>query len=296
MPTTTAQITTAGLAAAAAAAGLSLQVNITHVAIGSGQYTPTAGQTALANQREVAPVLAGAAQGNQITLTATFLAALYAGAQYAVGEIGFYIGGAPGAGGTLFAVVSSPTLASPLRGGGITTNYTPTFSIALSGVPSGSVNVTFDPGAGAALVALNAHAAAVDPHAGYLRKAGGTMTGAIELAANAAGPLQPVTLQQLTAALSAFGSIDAQTISVGTKLIKFGTSALVGLDTANAQVTFTTPFPTACDAVLLTPNTDNGVNVGGGNYSAGAHTKTVAGFRINNDSAASVFDWIAIGR
>ena len=295
MPTTTALITTAGLNAAATAAGLSLTVNITHVAIGSGQYVPTVGQTALANLREVAPVLAGAAQGSQITLTATFLASLYTGAQYNVGEIGFYIGGPPGVG-TLFAVISSLTLASPLRGGGITTNYTPTFSIALSGVPSGSVSVTFDPGAGAALVALNGHIAATDPHPGYLRKAGGTMTGPIALAANAATALQPVTLQQLNAALSAFGSVDAQTISVGTKLIKFGTSAMVGLDTANALVTFTTPFPTACDVVMLTATTDNGVSVGGVQYTAGAHTKTVTGFRINNDAPASVFDWIAIGR
>ena len=212
MPTTTAQITTAGLNAAATASGLRLTVNITHVAIGSGQYVPAASQTTLANLREFAPVLSGAAQGSQVTLTTTFLAALYLGAAYAVGEIGFYIGGAPGAGGTLFAVVSSPTLASPQRGGGVTTNYTPTFSIALAGVPAGSVNVTFDPTAGAALVALNGHAAAADPHPGYLLKAGGTMTGPVVLAANAAAALQPVTLQQLNAALSAFGSVDAETI------------------------------------------------------------------------------------
>lgn len=295
MPTTTAQITTAGAAAAATASGLGLHVDISHVAIGAGHYTPTAGQTALADLREVAPVLFGAAQGAQVTLSATFLASLYAGAAYSVGEIGFYIGGAPGAGGTLFAVVSAPSMASPLRGGAVTTNYTPVFTITLTGVPSGSVAVTFDPTAGAALAALAAHVGASDPHPGYLKKAGGTMTGVLVLAANAAAAMQAVPKQQLDAALSAFGSVDAQTISVGTKLIKFGTASTVGLDTANATVTFTTAFPAACDAVLITPTTDNGINVGGTNYGAGAHTKTAASFKINNDSQASTFDWIAIG-
>lgn len=295
MPTTIAQITTAGAAAAAAADGLGLQVLISHVAIGAGQYTPTAGQTTLANIREVAPVLFGAAQGNQVTLSATFLASLYAGAAYDVGEIGFYIGGAPGSGGTLFAVVSSPTLASPRRGGGVTTNYTPVFSITLTGVPTGSVAVTFDPTAGAALTALAGHVLASDPHVGYLRKAGGTMTGALVLAANAAAPMQAVPKQQLDAALSAFGSVDAETIAVGTKLIKFGTSASFAIDTANNQVTFLTPFPVACDAVLITSSFDNGVGIGS-EYSAGIHSKATTGFRINNDSRASTFDWMAIGR
>lgn len=294
MPTTTAQITTAGASAAASANGLGLQVLISHVAIGAGQYTPTAGQTTLANIREVAPVLFGAAQGNQVTLSATFLASLYAGAAYAVGEIGFYIGGAPGAGGTLFAVVSSPTLASPLRGAAVTTNYTPTFSITLTGVPTGSVNVTFDPTAGAALSALAGHVLASDPHVGYLRKAGGTMTGVLVLAANAASAMQAVPKQQLDAALSAFGSIDAETISVGTKLIKFGTSASIALDTANGTVTFLTPFPNACRVALAFPMTDNGVGLGA-NYSVGGHSKLPGSFKINNDSSAAVFDWIAIG-
>jgi hypothetical protein len=206
--------------------------------------------------REVAPVLSGAAQGNQVTLTATFLASLYLGAQYAVGEIGFYINGPPGTG-TLFAVVSSPTLASPLRGGAITTNYTPTFSIALTGVPAGSVNVTFDPGAGAALVALNAHAAAANPHANYLLKAGGTMTGPLELAANAVSAMQAVPLQQLTAA---FGGnfLDSGLFSLPSgHIVKWGQSstAIVGTNATEGlgTVAFPAVFPTACLWAIAVP-------------------------------------------
>jgi len=287
-------ITDVGEAAAIAADGSGLDLKITHVAIGAAAYTPATNMTALVDLREVAPVLVGAKQGAQVTLTATFRASLYAGAAYGVGEIGFYAGN-PTSGGILVAIISAPGRAAPARGGANITNYTPTFVIAFSGVPTGSVGVTFDPDAGAALVALSAHVAAADPHPQYMPKAGGTFTGAVALAANAASPMQPVPLQQLTAALSAFGSIDPQTISVGTKLIKFGTSASFPTDTGAHQVTFTTPFPNACSVVLITSSTNNGVGNPAANYVAGIYDKTVSGFKLNNDSLTSTFDWIAIG-
>lgn len=293
MPVATALITTAGETAAADADSNSLQVAITHVALGAGQYTPTVGQTALADRRETVAVLVGAAQDNQLTLTASFLSSAYAGAQYDVGEIGFFIGD-PGAGGVLFAVISSPTMAAPRRSSTMP-NYTSTFTLALTGVPTGSVTVNFDPGAAAALIALAAHVAASDPHTQYMKESGGTFTGAVELAANAAAAMQPVPLQQLTAALSAFAAVDAQTISIGTRLLKYGTTGSLAIDSAANQVTFSTPFPTACQVVIVTPSTDRGVNVGAANYSAGIFDKTAAGFKINNDSLASAFDWIAIG-
>lgn len=196
MPTAaTALITTAGLNAAIAADGLGLELNITHVALGSAAYNPTSGQTALVNMREVAPVLVGSRSGSQLSITATFQASLYTGAQYDCGEIGFFAGD-PNAGGTLFAVISSPTRASPRRGGSITNNYTQNFVIALSGVPSGSVNVTFDTNAAAALAALAAHAGGSDPHSQYLLKSGGTLTGMIVLAGPATAANHPVTKTQ----------------------------------------------------------------------------------------------------
>jgi hypothetical protein len=196
MPTAaTALITSAGLAAAIAADGLGVELNITHVALGSAAYTPTSGQTALTNMREVAPVLVGSRAGSQLTITATFQASLYTGAQYDCGEIGFFAGD-PNAGGTLFAVISSPSRASPRRGGSITNNYTQNFVISLSGVPSGSVNVTFDTNAAAALAALAAHAASGDPHAQYLLKAGGTLTGPLVLAGPGTLANHPITKTQ----------------------------------------------------------------------------------------------------
>jgi phage-related tail fiber protein len=191
-------ITEAGEAAAIAQDGLGLSLNITHMAIGSGQYTPTRSQTTLVNRREVAPVLIGSRIGSQLTVTATFQASLYAGAAYAVGEIGFYAGH-PDSGGILFAVYSTPTRATPLRGGAITTNYTQQFAIALSGVPTGSVNVTFDPAAAAGLAALTSHLAGADPHSQYLLKAGGTMSGPLVLAGPATLANHPVTKAQFDA-------------------------------------------------------------------------------------------------
>jgi hypothetical protein len=194
----TALITEAGEAAAIAQSGLGLSLNITHMAIGSGQYTPTRSQTSLVNRREVAPVLIGSRFDNQLTVTATFQASLYAGAAYAVGEIGFYAGD-PDAGGILFAVFSSPSRATPQRGGAITTNYTQQFAVTLSGVPTGSVNVTFDPAAAAGLTALASHLSGSDPHAQYLLKAGGTMAGPLVLAGPATADLHPITKAQYDA-------------------------------------------------------------------------------------------------
>ena len=258
MPTTaTAKITTVGLAAAVSAHALSVSVAISHVVLGAGGggYTPTGAETALVDRREKAAVLIGAASGAQLTLSVTFLAALYAGAAYNVAEIGFYIGD-PDAGGTLFAVISAPSMVGPLRGPGSVTNYTQTFALALSGVPAGSVTVTFDPTESAALIALAAHLAAADPHTQYLEKAGGTMTGALALAGNAMLPLQAVPLQQL---LAAFGSdITANgyfSLPTG-HIVKYGhyDADIAGSSTAEgtATITFPVAFPTACFVVMVT--------------------------------------------
>jgi hypothetical protein len=293
MPIRNPKITAAGVAAAIAADGLGVSLKITHITAGAGAYTPTGSETAMVDLREVAPVLVGARVGSQLTLTATLLSALYAGAAYDVGEIGFWAGD-PNAGGVLFAVDSAPGRAYPKRGGTYSSNFTANYSLALSGVPSGSVDVIYDPDAAVALIALATHVAAANPHPQYLLKAGGTLTGPLVLAAAGSAPLHPATVQQLTDALAAFVSIDSQTIKVGPKYIKYGTTGSLAADTGAQAVTFTNPFPTACAVVLLTGSTNNGVG-SNENYSAGIYDKTAAGFKINNDSMAGTFDWIAIG-
>lgn len=199
MPTPTAPvITNAGLAAALAANGLGLSLQITHGVLSPNAFTPS-GTSTQADKREVALVASGAKVGNQITITINWRAADYSGPAYNVGSIGFYAGD-PLAGGVLFAVISAPDRASPARGGGSVANYTQTYTLTLSGVPEGSVSVSIDPDATVAMAALSAHLAASNPHPQYVRKAGDTMTGALLLHANATAPMQAVPLQQLSAA------------------------------------------------------------------------------------------------
>ena len=101
------KITSAGLAAAIAANGAGLQLQITHVALGTGAYDPTGSETALVGRKEKATIASASGGGTaQFTVVATFPSG-YAGADYNVGEVGFYAGD-PDAGGVLFAVRRAP--------------------------------------------------------------------------------------------------------------------------------------------------------------------------------------------
>jgi hypothetical protein len=199
MPTPIAPvITDAGLAAALAADGLGLSLQITHGVLSPNAFTPT-GASTQADKREIALVASGAKVGNQVNITINWRASDYTGAAYNVGSIGFYAGD-PATTGILFAVISAPDRASPSRGGGNVANYTQTYTLTLSGVPEGSVSVSIDPDATVAMAALSAHIAATNPHTQYVRKAGDTMTGALVLHGNAVSPLEAVPLQQLSSA------------------------------------------------------------------------------------------------
>jgi hypothetical protein len=192
-------ITDAGLAAAIAANGAGLQLQITHVALGAAAYAPASTATALVDRREKATVFTGARLGNQLTISVTHRASDYTGAAYGVGEIGFYAGD-PDAGGVLFAVWSEVGRSSPNRGGPNAINYQQTYTITLTAVPVGSVTVVYDTGAAIAMAAINTHLSAADPHPVYLRKAGNLgapMTGPLILSGDAELPKQAVTLEQL---------------------------------------------------------------------------------------------------
>lgn len=278
MPTAVAVITTAGEAAAVAAASSSLQVKITHVVLGAGKYTPTAGQTAAVDRREKTVVSGGFANGSSLTLNALFLSASYAGAQYDAGEILFYIGD-PDSGGTLFAVISSPTFAGPRRHASLP-NYASTFTLTLVGVPSGSVSVTIDPTAGAGALALGAHVAAPDPHPQYLLKAGGEMEGPLMLAGNAVDPLEAVPLQQLLAAYGGNFNANGKLSLPSGHIVKWGnsTTPIIGSAAAEASGTyaFPDPFPTACLWAMAIP------------YNPGAAIGT-------DDSSTEMVGWTATG-
>ncbi len=249
-------ITSAGLAAAVAAAGNSVELMITHVALGAAAYTPSDAQTALGDRREKALISSGSRNGAQLTITPTFLASAYTGAQYEVGEIGFYAGD-PDSGGTLFAIVSAPGRASPRRGGANSTNYTPTFIMNLAGTPAGSVNVTFSPDSAAALIALAAHVSASDPHTQYVQAAGDTMTGPLVLAGDASAALHPVALRQFNLPANQSKTTNGFQKLPGGLIFQWGTYASdlivssVGA-TAPTDVPFPIPFPNACLNVQLT--------------------------------------------
>lgn len=159
-------ITAAGVAAALAADGLGLDLNITHIALGSGKYAPTSGQTALVDRREKAACGPGStASSTAFQVLATFSG--YSGADYDLGEIGFYAGD-PDAGGVLFAVASRVGERFAVRSASVAT-YTADYTVNLSGVPAGSVTITVDPGAGVAAGLLAAHTAASNPHPQYVQ-------------------------------------------------------------------------------------------------------------------------------
>lgn len=162
-------ITDAGKSAAIAANGAGLQLQITHVVLGTGKYTPASTATAVVARVEKAAIGAGQATAGQMKVSVLFPGRT---AGYDATEVGFYAGD-PDAGGTLFAVYSVTTGALIQRAGD---DYVATFSLALAQIPSGSVTILIDNSSNMALLAaLHSHEMnADDPHAqaGYAKKVG----------------------------------------------------------------------------------------------------------------------------
>lgn len=166
MPTPIAfTITAAGVAAAIAADGMGIDLQLTHVALGAGN----GGTTAMIDRREKATISAGGTPApNQLAITASFIT--YGGAEYDMREIGLWAGD-PDSGGVLFAYASvAPPARLAVRNGSIA--YTASFTVALSGVPTGSVAVTVDSEGGVAAAMLANHLAAANPHPQYVPPAG----------------------------------------------------------------------------------------------------------------------------
>ncbi len=157
-------LTQVGLNAAVTAAGSGLQIALTHIAFGSGQYTPAvngsgnATQTAMVARLEKATFGGGTQNGAQVTLAALFPE--YGSTPYNVGEIGIWAGD-PDAGGILFAIYSTPTYVHALRNSSL--QVAESYSFRLNSVPLGSVTVTVDP-SGAALSAVQAQLATLSQY------------------------------------------------------------------------------------------------------------------------------------
>jgi hypothetical protein len=165
-------ITDVGLAAAIAANGSGLQLAITHLALGTGKYTPVAGATALTARKEKVTIAGGfvSATGG-FRINALFPAWAGTPNPYTATEIGFYAGD-PDAGGILFAVYSHLTDTLVVRN---SLDYIASFGLQLSRVPAGSITITLDPSGAQALALVSAHEAATNPHPQYLMPAGTRM-------------------------------------------------------------------------------------------------------------------------
>ena len=124
-------ITNAGRQAAIDANNMGLTVRMTRIAVGTGQYVPTAAQTTLQAQVAVVDIAAGLAIGSdQVQVSARFTA----GAWDAY-ELGVFLQD-----GTLFAVGSSAQVGDfPTKEAG--TDVVVTCTLLISDVPSGSVSV-----------------------------------------------------------------------------------------------------------------------------------------------------------
>jgi len=154
-------ITDAGLAAAISADGAGISLQITHVALGAGSYTPTGLETALVDRRETVTISSGSVGvGGSFNLSVLFGA--NAGAAYEATEIGFYAGN-PDSGGTLFAVHSSAT-SIVYRS---TLDFLAQFALTLAAVPEGSVSVLIDTAAAILHALIEEHEEAENPHPQY---------------------------------------------------------------------------------------------------------------------------------
>ena len=158
-------ITDAGLAAAVDADTNSLQVQITHVAIGSGSYGPTGSETAMVNRLETVSIAQGSVNAGG-ALTVSVLFPSYAGAPYDAKEIGFYLGD-PATGGILFAVYSSTAPAGFVYRSSL--EFIAQFTLGLTRVPSGSVTVNIDPAAAVLHALIADHELETDPHPSYVK-------------------------------------------------------------------------------------------------------------------------------
>lgn len=179
-------ITNAGFNAAVAASGDGLQLEITHIQIGSSAYVldPTEGSPDYNRVALVAPTETVAIAGGYVMdkgFRVDTLFPSWVAAPYNVCEIGFWAGD-PNDGGTLFAIWAQATPIVQRNN----IDYLASFGIALARVPDGSVSVVFDPELSQAIQLMAFHESDPDPHTQYVKKAGDTMTGALLLAPNPA--------------------------------------------------------------------------------------------------------------
>ncbi len=142
--------------------GAQIKVNLTQVALGTGKYQPTGDEIALANELgERKSIVSGDIERNSNTLR--FSASLRADSLTEVYEIGLMMDD-----GTLFAVAASDT--DPLLTLHANVTFATSFGLSLADINADNVTVTTDPNGAMALVIMENHLAAPDPHPQYLNQ------------------------------------------------------------------------------------------------------------------------------
>jgi microcystin-dependent protein len=163
--------TAAGLIAAAAAIGSGLQVSITHIQLGTGQYTPAvngmgqATQTALVSPRQAVPISGGGQVPTQPN-TCRVYGYFVSGTAYMAGEVGFWSGDPSVGGSTLMAVYSAPSAEiayiNSISAAAIQ------YALSLAAFPADSITVTVDPDVAALNYLIGQHEGDSNPHPQYL--------------------------------------------------------------------------------------------------------------------------------
>lgn len=138
-----------------------LKVNLTTVAVGTGRYVVTGNETGLQNKIKESDIVSGDVEPESNTLR--FSASMAANAITPIYEVGLFTDD-----GVLFAVASSTT--EPLLSLYPNVVFVMAFGLSLNDIEAKNVTVTTDPSGAMAVVIMQQHLAAPDPHPQYLTK------------------------------------------------------------------------------------------------------------------------------
>tara|TARA_B100000530_G_scaffold309310_1_gene235007 strand:- start:25551 stop:27914 length:2364 start_codon:yes stop_codon:yes gene_type:complete len=138
-----------------------IKINLTQVAVGTGKRIITGNETALLSEVKRSAIVSGDIEVNSNTLR--FTSPMNGSAKTDVYEVGLFTDA-----GVLFAVASSTD--NPLFSLHPDITFVIGFGLSLQDVAADSVTVTTDPNGALAIVIMEQHLAAPDPHPQYLNK------------------------------------------------------------------------------------------------------------------------------
>jgi len=179
------KVTDAGLAAAISVSGVGLQLTLTEVSFGTGQYSPTGAETALFNEVKRIPI-AGATRPQPNRLRAVGVWSELEEASE-IGEIGFWVGG------TLFAVWSQ-AVGGPVGFKTPGVEFVAFFELVFEEVPANSITIAFNPLVPEALAAVVTHEVDDMAHPQYLRRADFVSAHSLMTAVAVGGTADAITL------------------------------------------------------------------------------------------------------